>query len=129
MRAQKRLDQPVRVSRLPCCSFSLSPLLVNIFFFTELEGKCIDFSMHGQENDPETAETLGWLPLVSLIVFIAGFAIGFGPLAWLLMSELVPEKVRIVQRRRVAASESVSKVAIAERKKDQLLLNVILLNR
>lgn len=47
-----------------------------------------------QENDPETAETLGWLPLVSLIAFIAGFAIGFGPLAWLLMSELVPEKVK-----------------------------------
>lgn len=34
----------------------------------------------------------GWLPLVSFVFFIIGFAIGFGPIPWLMMGEILPGK-------------------------------------
>jgi len=37
-----------------------------------------------------------WLPLVSLMTFIAGFAIGFGPLPWVMNVELMPPEARSV---------------------------------
>ena len=46
-----------------------------------------------QENDPETAKTLGWLPLTSLIIFIGAFGIGAGPIPWLMFAEVLPAKV------------------------------------
>ena len=46
-----------------------------------------------QENDPVTADTLGWLPLTSLIVFNAAFGIGAGPIPWLMFAEILPAKV------------------------------------
>ncbi|XP_072908749.1 solute carrier family 2, facilitated glucose transporter member 8 isoform X1 [Hemitrygon akajei] len=40
------------------------------------------------------ADAPTWLPLVCLVVFIAGFAIGCGPIPWLVMSEIFPVRVR-----------------------------------
>ncbi|PWA24182.1 hypothetical protein CCH79_00016238, partial [Gambusia affinis] len=37
---------------------------------------------------------LTWLALASMAVFIAGFAIGWGPIPWLIMSEVIPIRVR-----------------------------------
>lgn len=37
---------------------------------------------------------LAWLALVSMAVFITGFALGWGPIPWLVMSEIFPVKVR-----------------------------------
>ena len=36
--------------------------------------------------------TFGWLPLLCIAAFIAGFNIGFGPLPWVMMAELVPNE-------------------------------------
>ncbi|EFN75686.1 Sugar transporter ERD6-like 6 [Harpegnathos saltator] len=36
----------------------------------------------------------GWLPLVSLIVYVIGFSMGFGPIPWLMMGEILPAKIR-----------------------------------
>ncbi|VVC32843.1 Hypothetical protein CINCED_3A000285 [Cinara cedri] len=36
----------------------------------------------------------GWLPLASFVFFIIGFAIGFGPIPWLMMGEILPAKIR-----------------------------------
>ena len=46
------------------------------------------------DNDPATAATLGWLPLVALIVFIASIAIGIAPLPWLVANEILPARFR-----------------------------------
>ncbi|XP_022623861.1 solute carrier family 2, facilitated glucose transporter member 8 [Seriola dumerili] len=37
---------------------------------------------------------LAWLALASMAVFITGFALGWGPIPWLIMSEVFPVKVR-----------------------------------
>lgn len=36
----------------------------------------------------------GWLPLASFVVYITGFSLGFGPIPWLMMGEILPAKVR-----------------------------------
>lgn len=47
-----------------------------------------------ETNGTNDAESLGWLPLVSLIIFVIAFSIGFGPIPWLLMGELFPTEVK-----------------------------------
>lgn len=40
-----------------------------------------------QDNAP-------WLALVALLVFIAGYAVGLGPVFWLMISEIFPQRLR-----------------------------------
>ncbi|XP_066511234.1 solute carrier family 2, facilitated glucose transporter member 8-like [Hoplias malabaricus] len=44
----------------------------------------------GEEAHPD----LAWLALASMGIFIAGFALGWGPTPWLVMSEIFPTRVR-----------------------------------
>ncbi|KAH9415336.1 Solute carrier 2 (Facilitated glucose transporter) member 8, partial [Dermatophagoides pteronyssinus] len=46
------------------------------------------------DKHPDTAKSLGWLPLVSLVVFIIGFSIGYGPVPWLMVAEITPTDSR-----------------------------------
>ncbi|OXA63080.1 facilitated trehalose transporter Tret1-2 homolog [Folsomia candida] len=46
------------------------------------------------KEDLMDIDDLGWLPLLCLVVFIVGFSLGFGPIAWLLAGEILPSKVR-----------------------------------
>ncbi|KAK2702493.1 hypothetical protein QYM36_018897, partial [Artemia franciscana] len=43
-----------------------------------------------QKNDPALATSIGWLPLVSLMIYVTFFSIGFGPIPWAIMGELLP---------------------------------------
>ncbi len=43
---------------------------------------------------PSASGMLAWITLVSLIVYVASFAIGLGPVFWLLISEIYPVIVR-----------------------------------
>ncbi|XP_041974757.1 facilitated trehalose transporter Tret1-like [Aricia agestis] len=36
----------------------------------------------------------GWLPLLCLVVYVLGFSIGFGPIPWLMLGEILPSKIR-----------------------------------
>ena len=51
-----------------------------------------------QDTDPETAESIGWLPLASLMIYIGSFAIGSGPIPWIMTGEIVPRKVKSNRR-------------------------------
>lgn len=46
------------------------------------------------EEEKEQVAALGWLPLTSLILFIAAFGIGAGPMPWLMFGEILPAKVK-----------------------------------
>ncbi|XP_030748418.1 facilitated trehalose transporter Tret1-2 homolog isoform X2 [Sitophilus oryzae] len=37
---------------------------------------------------------IGFLPLASFIVYVLGFSLGFGPIPWLMMGEILPAKIR-----------------------------------
>ena len=41
-------------------------------------------------------DSIGFLPLVSLMVFIAAFSLGFGPIPWILNVELIPPEARAI---------------------------------
>lgn len=38
--------------------------------------------------------SIGFLPLVSFVVYVIGFSLGFGPIPWLMMGEILPVKIR-----------------------------------
>ncbi|XP_001600172.1 facilitated trehalose transporter Tret1 [Nasonia vitripennis] len=44
--------------------------------------------------DPLRAASLGWLPLTAFVVYVLGFSLGFGPIPWLMMGEILPAKIR-----------------------------------
>ncbi|NXJ65377.1 GTR8 protein, partial [Rostratula benghalensis] len=43
---------------------------------------------------PGTESTISWLAVVSLGLFVAGFALGWGPVPWLVISEIFPLKAK-----------------------------------
>lgn len=48
---------------------ALCTLLLGVYFFMK-------------ERDATSVDSLGWLPIASLCVFIVSFSIGFGPVPW-----------------------------------------------
>lgn len=48
------------------------------------------------DNDPATAKSIGWLPLTSLCVYLVFFAIGYGPVPWLMLSEIYSKEYNAV---------------------------------
>ncbi|KAM9844291.1 solute carrier family 2, facilitated glucose transporter member 6 [Aulostomus maculatus] len=52
-----------------------------------------DYSSHnimGNVPDPSHQTAASLIPLISTIIFIFGYAMGWGPITWLLMSEVLP---------------------------------------
>ncbi|KAJ8973259.1 hypothetical protein NQ317_000758 [Molorchus minor] len=39
-------------------------------------------------------EPYKWVPLVSIVLYMVGFSLGFGPIPWLMMGEIIPAKIR-----------------------------------
>ncbi|XP_034104789.1 facilitated trehalose transporter Tret1-2 homolog isoform X3 [Drosophila albomicans] len=37
---------------------------------------------------------VGWVPLVCLVIYVLGFSMGFGPIPWLMMGEILPSRIR-----------------------------------
>lgn len=44
--------------------------------------------------DDQTKLLYGSVPLIALLVYIFTFSLGFGPVPWLLMGELIPNRVK-----------------------------------
>lgn len=36
----------------------------------------------------------GWIPLACLVIFVVSFSVGFGPVPWLMMGEILPANIR-----------------------------------
>ncbi|GIY14315.1 facilitated trehalose transporter Tret1 [Caerostris darwini] len=46
------------------------------------------------ESNAQFKSDYGWIPLVSLIIYIATFSLGFGPIPWLMMAEMTSIRTR-----------------------------------
>nr|CAD7411544.1 unnamed protein product [Timema poppensis] len=46
-----------------------------------------------KDNKYDVTE-FGWLPLASFVIFVIGFSLGYGPVPWLMMGEILPAKIR-----------------------------------
>ena len=68
----------------------VSLILLTIYFhlqsFTKTEIK--------DEYWISTVESIGWLPLLSIMMYVTGFSLGWGPIPWLFMGEALPAKIR-----------------------------------
>lgn len=47
-----------------------------------------------RDNLHTDVSNLGWLPLTSLMIYLLGFSLAFGPIPWLMMGEILPAKIR-----------------------------------
>ncbi|XP_055619259.1 facilitated trehalose transporter Tret1 isoform X2 [Toxorhynchites rutilus septentrionalis] len=48
---------------------------------------------YAKNNGADVSE-IGWLPLAAFVIFVLGFSLGFGPIPWLMMGEILPGKIR-----------------------------------
>lgn len=48
---------------------------------------------HLKEHDFDVSH-IGWLPLVAICVFIIVFSIGYGPVPWAVMPEIIPARIK-----------------------------------
>ncbi len=47
-----------------------------------------------QEHNISAASAIKWLPLISVIVYIIGYGMGFGPVPWVLLGELLGPEIK-----------------------------------
>ena len=86
------------ISELSTC---LSMLGVGIFFFLyERCEECQTGLSPSSEGETlmvsqELIENIGFLPLICLMIFIAMFSLGLGPIPWILNVELIPPEAQV----------------------------------
>ena len=74
----------------------VSMIGVGVFFY--LKENCSDCTPTDDVAvfaEKTTIDSLGWLPLVSLMVFILAFSVGLGPIPWVLNVEMIPPEARV----------------------------------
>lgn len=54
----------------------------------------LGFYSHIALTDKQFQDNYAWMPLLSLIVFISSFSIGYGPIPWMMIPELSSARVR-----------------------------------
>jgi hypothetical protein len=54
----------------------------------------LGFFFFMKEEGSPSLEHFSWLPLTSLVVYVVAFSIGFGPIPWLYMGEVLPAHVK-----------------------------------
>lgn len=71
--------------------------MIGVAVFFKLKETCDDCPDSGAEVfvSKTTIDGIGFLPLVSLMVFIIAFSIGFGPIPWVLNVELMAPEARV----------------------------------
>ena len=69
---------------------------VGVFFYLKENcTDCLETENVGVFSEKITVDSLGWLPLVSLMVFVTAFSMGMGPIPWITMVEILPPEARV----------------------------------
>ncbi|XP_032310735.1 facilitated trehalose transporter Tret1-2 homolog isoform X2 [Drosophila ananassae] len=63
------------------CAMAVATTAIGVYFYL-------------QSQDPTQVESLGWLPVASLCIFIIMFSMGYGPVPWLMMGELFATDIK-----------------------------------
>ncbi len=71
-----------RVGRRPLLLVSLAGMALSLFVLG------LAFSL------PQLSGSLGWIAVTSLSVYVGSFAVGLGPVFWLMLSEIYPLRIR-----------------------------------
>jgi len=71
-----------RVGRRPLLLVSLGGMTMSLFVL----GTAFSF--------PQLSGSLGWIAVASLMLYVGSFAVGLGPVFWLMLSEIYPLRVR-----------------------------------
>ena len=71
-----------RVGRRPLLLVSLAGMALSLFALG------LAFSL------PQLSGSLGWIAVASLMVYVGSFAVGLGPVFWLVLSEIYPLRIR-----------------------------------
>jgi len=71
-----------RVGRRPLLLISLAGMVLSLFVLG------LAFSL------PQLSGSLGWIAIISLMVYVGSFAVGLGPVFWLMLSEIYPLRIR-----------------------------------
>ncbi|KAJ8735514.1 hypothetical protein PYW07_007134 [Mythimna separata] len=76
------IDRLGRKMLLYISSVSMIVTLVSLGIYFYLKDTGVDVTAYG------------WLPLACLVIYVLGFSIGFGPIPWLMLGEILPSKIR-----------------------------------
>jgi SP family galactose:H+ symporter-like MFS transporter len=71
-----------RIGRRPLLLVSLAGMSLSLFVLG------LAFSL------PQLSGSLGWIAVASLMVYVGSFAVGLGPVFWLILSEIYPLRIR-----------------------------------
>jgi MFS transporter, SP family, galactose:H+ symporter len=71
-----------RVGRRPLLLISLAGMALSLFVLG------LAFSL------PQLSGSLGWIAVASLMIYVGSFAVGLGPVFWLILSEIYPLRIR-----------------------------------
>ncbi len=71
-----------RVGRRPLLLVSLAGMALSLFVLG------LAFAL------PQLAGSLGWIAVAGLMTYVASFAVGLGPVFWLMLSEIYPLRIR-----------------------------------
>lgn len=70
------------------------PLLLLSSVFQVISIACLSVYFFLKEKDEKSVESMGWLPLLSICLYILMFSVGFGPVPWVFMAEVFTEDVK-----------------------------------
>ncbi len=68
------------------------PMLISSGFLTFIS--CLTLGLFYYLYEEKHITHISWLPIVSLVVYMFGFSMGWGPVAWLVVNEMLPLKIR-----------------------------------
>lgn len=104
----------ILVSIVQVVASGCTPLIVDrlgrkLILLVSAAGMCLSLVLFGVyfylgSIKSEAVPNLGWLPVTSLIAFVAVYCIGFGPLPWAVLGEMFPSNVKSIASSVVASS-------------------------
>lgn len=79
---------------MSCIVMSMTLFMLGFYFRSRNGQEALEASLNLDHESAITLKSYSWLPLLNLVIYIIGFSIGFGPIPWLIMGEILPGKLR-----------------------------------